>query len=122
MFSTSSLIGLYYGYLMNERENTVVELNNFLKYMVIKISAKSGTLLDCVNTYKEIDEQREELPKEVAEEVEIEVKYKGYIKLQQQQVEKFKKLERKLLPQDIDYTEIKGLRLEARQKYIRRNG
>lgn len=53
MFSTSSLIGLYYGYLMNERENTLVELNNFLKYMVIKISAKSGTLLDCVNTYKE---------------------------------------------------------------------
>lgn len=65
---------------------------------------------------REIDEQREELPKDVAEEVEIEVKYKGYIKLQQQQVEKFKKLERKLLPQDIDYAEIKGLRLEARQK------
>ena len=65
---------------------------------------------------KEIDEQRECLPKEVAEEVEIEVKYKGYIKLQQQQVEKFKKLERKLLPQEIDYEAIKGLRIEARQK------
>jgi len=65
---------------------------------------------------KEIDEQRESLPKEVAEEVEIEIKYKGYIKLQQQQVEKFKKLERKLLPQNIDYADIKGLRLEARQK------
>ena len=49
-------------------------------------------------------------------EVEIEVKYKGYIKLQQAQVEKFKKLEAKLLPQDIDYSTIKGLRLEARQK------
>lgn len=65
---------------------------------------------------KQIDEEREELPRDVKEEVEIEIKYKGYIKLQQQQVEKFKKLERKLLPQEIDYEEIKGLRLEARQK------
>ena len=64
----------------------------------------------------EIDEDRKELPKEVTQEVEIEVKYKGYIKLQQAQVEKFKKLEAKLLPQDIDYSTIKGLRLEARQK------
>jgi tRNA uridine 5-carboxymethylaminomethyl modification enzyme len=65
---------------------------------------------------KQIDKKREELPKDVKEEVEIEIKYKGYIKLQQQQVEKFKKLERKLLPQEINYEEIKGLRLEARQK------
>ncbi len=65
---------------------------------------------------KEIDEKRAELPTDVANEVEIEVKYKGYIKLQEQQVEKFKKLEKKLLPQDIDYSTIKGLRLEARQK------
>ena len=64
----------------------------------------------------EIDENRKELPKDVTEEVEIEVKYKGYIKLQQAQVEKFKRLEAKLLPQDIDYSTIKGLRLEARQK------
>ena len=64
----------------------------------------------------EIDENRKELPKDVTEEVEIEVKYKGYIKLQQAQVEKFKKLENKLLPKEIDYSEIKGLRLEARQK------
>ena len=65
---------------------------------------------------QEIDENRKELPKEVKEEVQIEIKYKGYIKLQQAQVEKFKKLEKKLLPQDIDYSTIKGLRLEARQK------
>ncbi len=65
---------------------------------------------------KSIDENRKELAEEVKKEVEIEIKYKGYIKLQQQQVEKFKKLERKLLPQDIDYSKIKGLRLEARQK------
>ncbi len=63
-----------------------------------------------------IDENREPLPKDVIEEVEIEVKYKGYIKLQQQQVEKFKKLEQKLLPKEINYEAIKGLRIEARQK------
>ena len=63
-----------------------------------------------------IDEERPELPEEVTKEVEIQVKYKGYIKLQEQQVEKFKKLEQKILPQNIDYAQIKGLRLEARQK------
>ena len=68
------------------------------------------------NDLKEIDLKRLDLPEEVTKEVEIEVKYKGYIKLQEQQVEKFKKLEKKLLPQDIDYVTIKGLRLEARQK------
>ena len=68
------------------------------------------------NDLKEIDLKRLDLPEEVTMEVEIEVKYKGYIKLQEQQVEKFKKLEKKLLPQDIDYVTIKGLRLEARQK------
>ncbi len=65
---------------------------------------------------EKIDENREPLPKDVIEEVEIEVKYKGYIKLQQQQVEKFKKLEQKLLPKEINYEAIKGLRIEARQK------
>ncbi len=65
---------------------------------------------------KEIDEERPDLPAEVAQEVEIQVKYEGYIKLQEEQVEKFKKLEKKLLPKEIDYNSIKGLRLEARQK------
>lgn len=64
----------------------------------------------------EIDIERPELPKEVVEEVEIQVKYEGYLKLQEAQVEKFKKLETKKLPEDIDYNELKGLRIEARQK------
>ena len=64
----------------------------------------------------EIDIERSELPKEVVEEVEIQVKYEGYLKLQEAQVEKFKKLETKKLPEDIDYNELKGLRIEARQK------
>ena len=65
---------------------------------------------------KEIDEDRPKLDREVEEEVEIQVKYEGYIKLQEQQVEKFKKLEKKLLPNDINYSDLKGLRIEARQK------
>ena len=65
---------------------------------------------------KEIDEKRPELSVDEAEEVEIQVKYDGYIKLQEAQVEKFKKLEKKKIPEDIVYADIKGLRLEARQK------
>ena len=57
-----------------------------------------------------------DLTEEEKKEVEIQVKYEGYIKMQEAQVEKFKKLEAKLLPQVIDYSTIKGLRLEARQK------
>lgn len=64
----------------------------------------------------EIDKDRPELLKEVKEEVEIMVKYEGYIKMQETQVEGFKKLERKILPKEIDYSKINGLRLEARQK------
>lgn len=65
---------------------------------------------------KEIDENRPELTKMEEDEVEIQVKYEGYIKLQEDQVEKFKKLEKKLLPDSINYEEINGLRIEARQK------
>ena len=66
--------------------------------------------------FENIDISRPELTEEEQEEVEIQVKYEGYINLQNQQVEKFKKLENKLLPKEIDYSEIKGLCLEARQK------
>ena len=63
-----------------------------------------------------IDLERPELSKQEAEEVEIQIKYEGYIKLQNNQVEKFKKLEEKKLKEDINYDELKGLSLEARQK------
>ena len=65
---------------------------------------------------KEIDDDRPELSEQVKEEVEIQIKYEGYIKLQNQQVEKAKKLENKLLPDDINYEAIGGIRIEARQK------
>ena len=65
---------------------------------------------------KEIDPSIPELSKQEAEEVEIQIKYEGYIKLEEAQVEKFRKLEDKKLSKDINYEEIKGLRIEARQK------
>ena len=64
----------------------------------------------------EIDPGRKPLPWRVREQVNIEIKYEGYIRRQMQQVEHFKKLDGKKLPKDINYQELKGLRLEARQK------
>lgn len=64
---------------------------------------------------EEIDKDRRPLPPEVLEQVEIEIKYEGYIVRQRRQVDQYKKMERKLIPQDIDYDKISSLRLEARQ-------
>lgn len=63
-----------------------------------------------------IDENRPELSLEIQEQVNIQIKYEGYIAQQMSQVEQFKKLENKLLPADIVYADIQGLRIEARQK------
>ena len=63
-----------------------------------------------------IDETRPELPDDVREQVNINIKYEGYINRQIKQVESFKKLESKKLPEDLDYSMIKGLRLEAASK------
>ena len=62
------------------------------------------------------DPGRPALPKAVTEEVEIQIKYAGYLERQQRQVEEFKREEARLLPEDLDYNAIRGLRLEARQK------
>ena len=63
-----------------------------------------------------IDEDRPELPDEVAEQVNINIKYDGYIKRQIKQVENFKKLEVKKIPENFDYDDVNSLRIEARQK------
>ena len=69
---------------------------------------------------EEIDEKRsrfpEELSDEVIDQVEISIKYEGYISRQKKQVEQFKKLENKKIPEDIDYDKVKSLRIEAVQK------
>lgn len=64
----------------------------------------------------EVDKERKPLPDPVLEQVEIEIKYEGYIVRQKRQVEQYKKMERKLIPEDIDYDQVSSLRLEARQK------
>ncbi len=111
-----------------ERLNNVIikptdRVNKFLeKHNSSKLStgAKLADLLKRTElNYKElaeIDEDRPELNKEIQKEVEIQVKYEGYIKLEEAQVEKYKKLENKKLGEEINYEDIKGLRLEARQK------
>lgn len=66
----------------------------------------------------EIDPKREPLPEDVVEQVEIEIKYEGYIERQLRQVEQYKKMEKKRIPVDLDYNDISSLRLEARQKLI----
>ena len=99
------------------------KVNNYLKEQgtsELTTGSKLAELLKRTEiTYAslaEIDENRPELPEQVKEEVEIQVKYDGYIKLQEMQVEKFKKMEKKLIPDDINYDEVKGICLEARQK------
>lgn len=85
---------------------------------------KSGMTLEellkrpeiCYNDLKEIDTKRLELPEAVTQQVEISIKYEGYIKRQLQQVEQFKKLEKKKLSLDFDYSQVPNLRKEAIQK------
>ena len=99
------------------------QVNEFLdKYNSSRITAgiKMADLLKRTElNYEallEIDKDRPLLTKAEAQEVEIQVKYEGYIKMQEDQVEKFKKLEDKKLSENINYEDIKGLRIEARQK------
>ena len=100
------------------------QVNNFLvKHGTtpIETGVKMSELLKRTElTYKDledIDEGRDLLlPRDVIKEVEIEIKYEGYLKMQEEQVAKFKKIEKKELSDKIDYAKIRGLSLEARQK------
>ena len=100
-----------------EQVNKLLEENNSSP---IKAGVKLADLLKRTELSYEklskIDPERPELSKAEAQEVEIQVKYEGYIKMQEEQVKKFKKLEDKKLSEDINYDDIKGLRIEARQK------
>ena len=111
----------------NRLQNTIIkpseEVNEFLKSVgtsEISTGTRLSELLKRAEiTYaslETIDINRPDLPEQVKEEVEIQIKYEGYIKMQEAQVEKFKKMERKLLSEDIDYNNVKGISLEARQK------
>ena len=102
---------------------TSSELNAMLEARGSAPVANSARLADLLRrpqvTYADIapfDENRPDLPASVTEEVEIQVKYAGYLARQEKQVAEFKKEESRLLPVDIDYHAIAGLRLEAQEK------
>lgn len=98
------------------------EIQNFLEShgsSTLKTAASLAELL-CrpelsYEVLAEIDRDRIPLPASVLEQVEIEIKYEGYIVRQKRQVEQFRKMEKKLIPQDMDYDDVQSLRLEARQ-------
>ena len=99
------------------------ELNAMLEAKGSAPVANSARLADLLRrpniTYADIapfDVNRPDLPVSVTEEVEIQIKYAGYLARQEKQVQEFKKEESRLLPADIDYDAIAGLRLEAREK------
>ena len=101
----------------SDKVNEILEKNGSSKITTgVKMSdLLKRTELDYFKL-SEIDEDRPDIERDAMEEVNISIKYEGYIKLEEAQVEKFKKLENKKLDENIDYDEIKGLRLEARQK------
>ena len=126
-----------YDEFLNKKENVEKEIER-LKKLTVKPTEKVNKFLETKNTtilttgtkmaellkrpeikyneLAEIDNERPNLSIQEQEEVEIQLKYEGYIKLQETQVEKFKKLEEKILPEEIDYEKIEGISLEGRQK------
>ena len=93
------------------KENNTTELSTGTKMAeLLKRTELNYDLLE------PIDKDRPDLSYQEKQEVEIQIKYEGYIKMQEAQVEKFKKLESKILPENIDYEQIKGISLEGRQK------
>ena len=111
----------------NRLEATGVAASEALNEMLERRSstpvANSARLVDLLrrpeiryNDLLPFDPGNPGLPQAVTEEVEIQVKYAGYLLRQERQVEEFKKEESRLLPPDLDYSSIKGLRLEAQQK------
>ena len=99
------------------------ELNALLEERGTTVVANSVRLADLIRrpqiTYEDIapfDRERPQLPTAVTEEVQIQIKYAGYLQRQEKQVAEFKKEESRLLPPDINYASIAGLRLEAREK------
>lgn len=108
-----------------ERVNigTSEEVQNLLKTYESTPLTSGTTLAELIRrpelSYEKlapIDKNRKNLPGDVAQQVDINIKYDGYIKRQMRQVEQFKKLENKKIPEDINYDEIKSLRIEAKQK------
>ena len=112
---------------MKRLEGTVIgtrkDVQEFLEKNNSAILATATTLAELLrrpelnyDLLAPLDPERPKLPKSVIEQIEINIKYEGYISRQLKQVEQFKKLENKKIPEDLDYNEVHSLRLEARQK------
>lgn len=112
---------------INRMENTFVgdskSVQDFMKRMNSTALNSGSSLAELIRrpelTYQdlsEIDENRPQLSEDVKEQVNINIKYEGYIKRQMKQVEQFKKMENKRIPDDMDYDSIGSLRIEAKQK------
>ena len=102
------------------------ELNDYLEGCGTAAVANGSSLADLIRrpqiSYAGLapfDKERPLLPKAVWEQAEIRIKYEGYIRRQMKQVEEFSRLEKKLLPEGLDYSDITGLRIEAREKLSR---
>lgn len=126
----------YEGVLMKEKmikeemerlDNTNIGASKEVQQLLEKNGStplKTGTTLGelirrpelCYEVIGPIDKGRKELPSDVIEQVNINIKYEGYIKRQLKQVDQFKKLEGKVIPEDINYDDVHSLRLEAKQK------
>ncbi|MDF2871685.1 MAG: glucose inhibited division protein [Anaerocolumna sp.] len=109
---------------------TLIGANSLVQDFLVKNnsqSLKTGTTIGelirrpelTYDMLEEIDTGRKTLPKDVKEQVNINIKYEGYIERQLRQVEQFKKLEKKNIPDNIDYEQVKSLRIEARQKLMK---
>ncbi|CRZ35696.1 tRNA uridine 5-carboxymethylaminomethyl modification enzyme [Herbinix hemicellulosilytica] len=112
---------------INRLKNTIIGANSQVQELLKSLNSAplttAVTLADLIKRpelnyemLKSIDHERKELPDDVIEQVNINIKYEGYIKRQQMQINQFKKMENKKIPEDIDYYAITGLRIEARQK------
>ncbi len=114
----------------NRIKNTMVgaskEIQQFLEKMGSASLKTAASLAELIcrpelnyELVSEIDEKRKPLPYDVIEQVNINIKYEGYIERQMRQVKQYKKMETRKIPEDIDYGDIDSLRLEARQKLIK---
>ena len=112
---------------INRLKNTSIAPNDELNEILV--SRETAPLATGIREYtllkrpqldysiiKRFDENAPDLPTDIIEQIEVEIKYEGYIQKQLKQVEQVKKLESKALPSDFDYKEITGLRLEAQEK------
>ncbi len=112
---------------INRLKNTSIAPNDELNEILV--SRETAPLATGIREYtllkrpqldysiiKRFDENAPDLPNDIVEQIEVEIKYEGYIQKQLKQVEQVKKLESKALPSDFDYKEITGLRLEAQEK------